>query len=168
MGHFVQLADGLSHIHSKRVLHRDLKPENIFVYDGGVLKIGDLGIARCLTTSIELAQTVVGSPTYISPEIIHGAQYSYKTDVWSLGVLLYKMASNRYPFDATNLAQLALKITAGSFPPLSPRYSPLLHHLVASMLQIEADMRCDTSEVVNSPIVVEHRCQHAPQQSVHA
>ena len=78
MDYFVQLADGLSHIHAKKVLHRDLKPENIFVYAGHgderVLKIGDLGIARCLTTSIELAQTVVGSPTYISPEIIHGAR----------------------------------------------------------------------------------------------
>jgi len=157
MSHFVQLADGLGHIHAKKVLHRDLKPENIFVYDGGVLKIGDLGIARCLTTSIELAQTVVGSPTYISPEIIHGAQYDYKTDVWSLGVLLYKMASNRYPFDASNLAQLALKITAGFFAPLSPKYSPLLHHLVASMLQIDLDARTDTAGVVGHPTVIEHR-----------
>ncbi|KOO35029.1 serine threonine-protein kinase nek5 [Chrysochromulina tobinii] len=152
MSHFVQLADGLGHIHAKKVLHRDLKPENIFVYDGGVLKIGDLGIARCLTTSIELAQTVVGSPTYISPEIIHGAQYDYKTDVWSLGVLLYKMASNRYPFDASNLAQLALKITAGFFAPLSPKYSPLLHHLVASMLQIDLDARTDTAGVWPMPL----------------
>ena len=72
MSFFVQLADGLSHIHSKKVLHRDLKPENIFVYDDHVLKIGDFGIARCLSQSIELARTVVGSPTYISPEIIHG------------------------------------------------------------------------------------------------
>ena len=100
----------------------------------------------------------VGSALSVEPPPRHtGAQYSYKTDVWSLGVILYKMASNRYPFDANNLAQLALKITAGSFPPLSPKYSPLLHHLVASMLQIEADNRSDTADVVHASIVTEHR-----------
>ena len=158
MGYFVQLCDGLAHVHAKRIVHRDLKPENIFVFSNGVLKLGDFGISRVLSLSVsELAQTVVGSPTYISPEIIHGSRYSYKTDVWSLGVLLYRIASNKFPFDANNLGQLAMKITAGSFPPLPPIYTPLLHHLVASMLQLEPEHRADTAMLTNSPIVVEHR-----------
>ena len=151
MGYFVQLADGLAHVHSKRIVHRDLKPENVFVCAGGVLKLGDFGISRVLSLSVsELAQTVVGSPTYISPEIIHGARYSYKTDVWSLGVMLYRVASNKFPFDASNLGQLAMKITAGSFPPLSPQYSPMLHHLVATMLQLEPDIRCTPTSAADS------------------
>ena len=162
MSYFVQLADGLAHLHEKRVLHRDLKPENVFVCDRSTLKIGDFGISRVLSLSVsELAQTVVGSPTYISPEIIHGQNYSYKTDVWSLGVMLYRISSNKFPFDASNLAQLALRITAGSFPPLSPKYSPLLHHLVASMLQIDPQARTDTKTINESPIVLEHRAKRA-------
>ena len=77
--------------------------------------------------------------------------------MWSLGVLLYRIASNKFPFDANNLGQLAMKITAGSFPPLPPIYTPLLHHLVASMLQLEPEHRADTAMLTNSPIVVEHR-----------
>ena len=127
MSYFVQLADGLAHLHEKRVLHRDLKPENVFVCDRSTLKIGDFGISRVLSLSVsELAQTVVGSLTYISPEIIHGESYSYKTDVWSLGVMLYRISSNKFPFDASNLAQLALRITAGSFP--RSRQSTLLSY----------------------------------------
>ena len=158
MGYFVQLCDGLSHVHAKRIVHRDLKPENIFVCTHGVLKIGDFGISRVLSMSVsELAQTVVGSPTYMSPDIITGSPYSYKTDVWSLGVLLYRIASNKFPFDANNLGQLAMKITQGSFPPLSPIYTPLLHHLVASMLQLDPDARSDTATLASSHIVNEHR-----------
>lgn len=78
----------------------------------------------------------MGSPCYLSPEIIEGKGYAYKSDVWSLGVILYRCACNRFPFDAQNIAQLAMKITTGSFAPLSPTYSPQLHHLLASLLQI--------------------------------
>ena len=137
---FVQLAEGLAHIHDSKVLHRDLKPENVFVCGGGrggpsgvTLKIGDFGISRILQASAEMAKTCVGSPCYLSPEIVQGAAYGYKSDVWSLGVIVYRAMTNRFPFDADNLAQLALKITAGSFPPLSPIYSPKAHHLVASL-----------------------------------
>ena len=119
IGYFTQLADGLAHIHSKKVLHRDLKPENVFVFADGTLKIGDFGISRLLSdASMELARSAVGSPAYLSPEIIHGAPYSYKSDIWSLGVLLYRASCNKFPFDAANLAQLALKIANGSFPPV--------------------------------------------------
>ena len=87
-----------------------------------MLKLGDFGISKVFGSSMaELARTCVGSPCYLSPEIIQGEQYSYKSDVWSLGVILYRIASNDFPFNAANLAQLALKITAGSYPPPSPR-----------------------------------------------
>ena len=104
------------------------------------VRVGSASVSRLGQTSplltpsnaqdtAELARTTVGSPCYLSPEIVQGASYSYKSDVWSLGVTLYRMATNKFPFDAANLAQLALKITAGSFPPLSPKYSPQAHHL---------------------------------------
>ena len=64
------------------MLHRDLKPENVFVTTSGVAKIGDFGISRVLEATAELAQTAVGSPVYLSPEIVQGSPYSFKTDVW--------------------------------------------------------------------------------------
>ena len=98
----------------------------------------------------------MGSPCYLSPEIVQGASYSYKSDVWSLGVILYRMATNKFPFDAQNLAQLALKITAGSFPPLSPNYSPQAHHLVALLLQIVPELRGSMAEIVANLYVQQH------------
>ena len=188
MDWFVQLAEGLEHVHSMRVLHRDLKPENVFVSFDGQAKIGDFGIARILQARVliaqavrvgsasvsrlgqtsplltpsnaqdtaELARTTVGSPCYLSPEIVQGASYSYKSDVWSLGVILYRMATNKFPFDAANLAQLALKITAGSFPPLSPKYSPQAHHLVALLLQIVPELRGSMTDIVANLFVQQH------------
>ena len=159
---FVQLAEGLAHIHDSKVLHRDLKPENVFVCGGGrggpsgvTLKIGDFGISRILQASAEMAKTCVGSPCYLSPEIVQGAAYGYKSDVWSLGVIVYRAMTNRFPFDADNLAQLALKITAGSFPPLSPIYSPKAHHLVASLLQIDPSHRPGMADVLATNSLVQ-------------
>ena len=145
---FVQLAEGLSHVHSMRVLHRDLKPENIFMGADGEAKIGDFGISRIMQDTAELARTTVGSPCYLSPEIVQGASYSYKSDVWSLGVILYRMATNKFPFDAANLAQLALKITAGTFSPLSPKYSAQCHHLISCLLQILPELRGSMADIV--------------------
>lgn len=146
------------------MLHRDLKPENVFVTSSGQLKLGDFGIASVLGGSTELAKTCVGSPCYLSPEIIQGLPYSYKSDVWSLGVLLYRIASNRFPFDAANLAQLALKITAGSFPPLSPKYSPHLHHLLALTLQVPESRKHHTRHphaTLTLTLPSPARCPHA-------
>ena len=76
--------------------------------------------------------------------------------MWSLGVILYRMATNKFPFDAANLAQLALKITAGSFPPLSPNYSPQAHHLVALLLQIVPELRGSMTDIVANLFVQQH------------
>ena len=156
MGWFVQLSEGLAHVHAMRVLHRDLKLENVFVAADGEAKIGDFGIAKVLSETVEMAATCVGSPCYLSPEIVQGASYSYKSDVWSLGVMLYRIATNKFPFDAANLAQLALKITAGSFPPLSPKYSPSAHHLLALLLQIDPRLRGSMREVTSNAYVQQH------------
>ena len=70
MGWFVQLSEGLAHVHAMRVLHRDLKLENVFVAADGEAKIGDFGIAKVLSETVEMAATCVGSPCYLSPEIV--------------------------------------------------------------------------------------------------
>ena len=90
---FTQICLAMKHCHDKKILHRDLKSQNIFLTKSGLIKLGDFGIARVLSNTKSKAKTVVGTPYYLSPEIIRSEAYSFKSDIWSLGVLLYEMAA---------------------------------------------------------------------------
>jgi NIMA (never in mitosis gene a)-related kinase len=94
-------------------LHRDLKGQNIFLTCSNRIKLGDFGIARVLNKTYEKAKTMVGTPYYLSPEIIENKPYSFKSDIWSLGVILYELCTLRPPFTAPNMQMLALKIVRG-------------------------------------------------------
>ena len=98
-----QLVIGIALMHSKNILHRDLKTQNMFLTKDDVIKLGDFGIARVLSNTKSRAKTVVGTPYYLSPEIIRSEGYSFKSDIWSLGVLLYEIASLQPPFNAASL-----------------------------------------------------------------
>ena len=84
------VVQGLDHMHKKKILHRDIKPMNIFIGKGDIVKIGDLGIAKILKNNVS-AQTQIGTPHYMAPEIWRGKPYTYSADVWALGCLLYEM-----------------------------------------------------------------------------
>ena len=84
----------------------------------GLTKLGDFGIARILAHTKAEAKTMVGTPYYISPEIVENKPYSFKTDIWSLGVILYEMCALKPPFDANNITALAMRIIKGKYPPL--------------------------------------------------
>ena len=104
---FTQICLAIKHTHDKKILHRDLKSQNIFMTKRGIIKLGDFGIARVLSNTRSRAKTVVGTPYYLSPEIIRQEGYSFKSDIWSLGVLLYEIAALQPPFNAQSLHQLA-------------------------------------------------------------
>lgn len=80
-----QMAEALAHMHSKRIMHRDLKPANIFIDAEGKLKLGDLGLGREMSSQTFEAYSRVGTPLYMSPEVLEGSGYDTKSDVWSLG-----------------------------------------------------------------------------------
>ena len=84
---FVQIALGLQYIHKKNILHRDLKTQNIFVTSKKLVKIGDFGISKWLSHTLDLATTAIGTPHYLSPEICRRQPYSHKSDMWSLGIV---------------------------------------------------------------------------------
>ncbi|CAE8721965.1 unnamed protein product, partial [Polarella glacialis] len=131
---FVQSCFALKHVHERKVLHRDLKTQNIFLMATGQIKLGDFGIARVLDATKDYAKTMVGTPYYLSPEIIEDKPYNFKSDVWSLGVVLYEMTTLKHPFDADSLVILASKILKDQYPLPDAMYSDNLQALIKSML----------------------------------
>ena len=153
MQYFYQICRGLQYIHSKNIIHRDIKSQNIFLMKNGKLKIGDFGIAKALTETKNNASTVIGTPYYFSPEIINGEPYNYKTDIWSLGVVLYEMCCLKLPFESNNIAQLSIKIMKGKYDPIPNRYSKNMANLIKNMLNIDQKLRPNINEVMQSPLL---------------
>lgn len=85
----VQMALAMNYVHDKKILHRDLKTQNIFLTSKGDIKIGDFGIARVLQHTYDCANTAIGTPYYLSPEICQEKPYNQKSDIWSLGCIFY-------------------------------------------------------------------------------
>ncbi|XP_048197399.1 serine/threonine-protein kinase Nek5 [Perognathus longimembris pacificus] len=154
LGWFVQISLGLKHIHDRRILHRDIKAQNIFLSKNGmVAKLGDFGIARVLNNSMELARTCVGTPYYLSPEICQNKPYNNKTDIWSLGCVLYELCTLKHPFEGTNLHQLVLKICQAQFAPISPRFSHDLRSLVPQLFKVSPRDRPSVNSILKKPFL---------------
>ncbi|NXI62223.1 NEK3 kinase, partial [Anseranas semipalmata] len=132
---FVQMCLGVKHIHDKRVLHRDIKSKNIFLTQNGKVKLGDFGSARLLAHPVSYACTYVGTPYYVPPEIWESMPYNNKSDIWSLGCILYELCTLRHPFQANSWKHLILKICKGSYNPLPSHYSYELHYLIKQMFK---------------------------------
>lgn len=151
---FVQISLGLKHIHDRKILHRDIKTQNIFLSkNGSVAKLGDFGIARILSNSMELARTCVGTPYYLSPEICQNKPYNNKTDIWSLGCVLYELCTLRHPFEGNNLHQLVLKICQAHFTPISSRFSSDLQSLIAQLFKVSPRDRPSINSILKRPFL---------------
>jgi NIMA (never in mitosis gene a)-related kinase len=146
---FTQTCLSIKHIHDRKILHRDIKSQNIFLTKNGLVKLGDFGIAKCLNYTMDKAKTIVGTPYYLSPEIVQNRPYSFKSDIWSLGVLLYEMCALKMPFDAQSLPLLSLKIIRCSYNPLPPNFSKELRSLVNSMLLVDTSKRPSINEILS-------------------
>uniref|UniRef100_A0A8C4MHP6 Serine/threonine-protein kinase Nek3 n=1 Tax=Equus asinus asinus TaxID=83772 RepID=A0A8C4MHP6_EQUAS len=132
---FTQMCLGVNHIHKKRVLHRDIKSKNIFLTQNGRVKLGDFGSACLLSSPMAFACTYVGTPYYVPPEIWENMPYNNKSDIWSLGCILYELCTLKHPFQANSWKSLILKICQGSMSPLPSHYSYELQHLVKQMFK---------------------------------
>lgn len=153
---FVQIALGVHYMHTKNVLHRDLKTQNIFLLGNGRLVLGDLGISKVLEGTMDFAQTCIGTPYYMSPEIFKNKPYSYKSDVWALGCVLYEMTTLNHAFDANSLNGLAQKIIKGRYPSIHHKYSRYLRELIGHMLLPEPKQRPDLDQILRKPFIRKH------------
>ena len=100
---FRQLLEAFKELNKNNIMHRDLKPDNIFFSDGKV-KLGDFGFCKML--EMNMAQTMLGSPIYMAPEILKEEIYTLKADIWSLGVVLFEMLFGYCPFESSSISQL--------------------------------------------------------------
>ncbi|KAG0090444.1 G2-specific serine/threonine protein kinase [Podila epicladia] len=131
------------------ILHRDLKPDNVFLDAKKNVKLGDFGLSRTLNNPQKaFAQTYVGTPYYMSPELISSSQYDARSDIWSLGCVVFEMCALQPPFLADTLPQLTAKIKLGSVRALPSSYSPELNQIIREMLQVDPRRRPTTKELL--------------------
>ena len=114
-----QVADALDYAHASKVVHRDIKPGNIlYDRDSGTVKITDFGVARILDNQRTRTGTVLGTPSYMSPEQVSGAKINGQSDLFSLGVTLYQLLTGSLPFEGDSVAALMYRIASQKMPPL--------------------------------------------------
>ena len=153
LDYFTQICLAIKHIHAKHIMHRDLKSQNIFLTKTKLVKLGDFGISKNLNCTWEKAKTMIGTPYYLSPEIVNNKQYTIKSDIWSLGVLLYEMMALKMPFDANSLPMLTLKIIKGNYAPPPQIYTSDLRNLVSQLLSVDPNKRPTADEILKMPII---------------
>ena len=148
----LQALEGLRVLHDRGIVHRDLKSANMLLSAPDLFKIGDLGISTVLQQR-QLAKTQIGTPMYLAPEIWKKRPYNSKCDIWSLGVLLYEMATFTYPFNARSTRDLSLKVCNAKPPPIAGSYSRDLTRVIMLMLTPNPVQRPSVRELLGMPCV---------------
>merc|ERR1719240_1910255 len=145
---FTEASLALKYMHDKHVLHRDLKTQNLFLTSSDRLRVGDFGISKVLENTAAFARTAIGTPYYLSPEICQEKPYSFGSDVWALGCVLYEMAALRVPFDAQSMRALLRKITQGQVPQIQAPFSTEMRQLCGDLLHRDQAQRPSATDII--------------------
>lgn len=151
-----QITSAVNYMHAQNIIHRDLKTANIFLNQKGIVKIGDFGISKIINTKI-IAQTILGTPYYFSPEMCEGRNYDEKSDIWAIGCVLGEMCCLKKAFSASNLSELVHKIMLGQYNSIPSGYSDGLRYLLKLMFKINPIERPSANEVLQYWIPFIHR-----------
>ncbi|XP_063244822.1 serine/threonine-protein kinase Nek2-like isoform X2 [Bacillus rossius redtenbacheri] len=136
------------------ILHRDIKPANVFLDCCYNIKLGDFGLARVLEHTYGTAHTLVGTPSYMSPEVMRGSKYNKMSDMWALGCLVYELCALAPPFNGNNMRNLARKIVDGRFERIPTYYSEDLQNIITLLLNVDQEKRPAVEDILQHPIVV--------------
>ena len=148
---FIQIVKGLKALHDLQILHRDLKSANVFLFKNGSAKLGDLNVSKVAKRGLGYTQT--GTPYYASPEIWKDLPYDNKSDIWSLGCVLYEMITLHTPFRAKNMDALYKKVLGGDIGKLPEQFSDDLNQVVQLLLKVNSNKRPNCNDILNNTLV---------------
>ena len=148
----IQMIEGLKALHDKKIMHRDLKSANIFlVKDKHQCKLGDMNVSKVIKEKVLHTQT--GTPYYASPEVWNDAPYSYKSDLWSIGCVIYELCQLRPPFQGKDLDELYENVCKGKPERIDKSYSDELWKMIMMLLQVDVKKRVDCNMFLNSDLI---------------
>ena len=145
---FIQLVKGLKALHDLQILHRDLKSANVFLFKDGHAKLGDLNVSKVARRGLGYTQT--GTPYYASPEIWKDLPYDNKSDIWSLGCVLWEMITLYPPFRAKNMDELYKKVLSGDIGNIPENFSKDLYEVVLLLMKVNSNKRPTCNDILNN------------------
>jgi serine/threonine-protein kinase len=151
----IQICEAVSHAHGLSIIHRDLKPENIMVDNNGVLKLMDFGIAKVIDQAqqMTLTGTILGSPAHMAPELLEGKELDLRSDLFSVGTILYWLSTGQLPFFGKNPHQVIKRIVQGDFTnphQLNPATGGEFSRIIRRALQNDPEDRYQTASSLQS------------------
>ena len=149
---FIQMTKGLKALHDLKILHRDLKSANIFLFSDGSAKIGDLNVSKVAHKGLGYTQT--GTPYYASPEVWNDQPYDSKSDIWSLGCVLYEMLALHPPFRAENMEGLYNKVIKGQYEKICDKYSKDISDILKFLFKVKPNERPSCGQILKHPAVI--------------
>ena len=156
---FIQLVKGLKSLHDMGIMHRDIKSSNIFLFTDKTAKLGDLNVCKILSNDI-LGHTQAGTPAYAAPEVWMERPYGLKSDIWSLGCVLYEMVTLRCPFREDNMVKLYNKVLVGEYKKIPNNFSEELNWIIEQMINSDINKRFSCDEILNCEIVKKYLDQY--------
>ena len=152
----IKIADGIDFAHQQGVIHRDIKPANIMLLKDGTLRITDFGIARIMASSKTQTGTVLGTPSYMSPEQLSGKKVDGRSDLFSFGVMLFELLTGSKPFESDSIAGLLFKIANEKNPDprvINPSIPESIAKIVDRLLEKDPDKRYQRGSEVSKDLV---------------